>query len=111
MFNAWFDFINSDESTHVLSDADNGWFGPQASEAIPNFDTTFECDPTAPSYGFKSWDDFFTRKFRDGVRPIEFEDSDSFINSACESTVYNIVRKIKVGDRLWLKEQPYSWTC
>ncbi|RXJ87027.1 phosphatidylserine decarboxylase, partial [Malaciobacter molluscorum] len=34
------------------------------------FEDIFECDPEDKYYGFKSWDDFFTRKFKEGVRPI-----------------------------------------
>jgi len=108
MFDVWSAFLTSSKSTYVLTTANDGWFGPLASEAIPNFDTTFKCDPLAPFHGFTSWDDFFTREFRDGLRPIEFPDDDNIINSACESTVYNTAYDIKLRDYFWLKEQPYS---
>ena len=110
MFDVWSEFLVSMKSTYVLNTADNGWFGPYASEAMPNFNGTFKCDPLAPHHGFKSWDDFFTRKFRDGVRPIELADDDSVINNACESVVYNVAHEIKLRDHFWLKEQPYSLT-
>jgi len=102
------EILTSSASTNVLTTADDGWFGPYASKVMPNFDTTFICDPDAPFRGFKSWDDFFTRRFRDGVRPIEFADNNTIINSACESTVYYIAYDIKLRDSFWLKEQPYS---
>jgi len=70
----------------------HGWFGPSATAAIPKgCADTFICDADAPYHGLKSWDDFFTRRFRDGVRPVQFLDNDSsIVNDACESTVYNI---------------------
>jgi len=107
MFDVWATFLSSPESAYVLTDASNGWFGPAASEAIPNFTETFECDPGAPHLGFTSWDHFFTRLFREGVRPIEGRDN-QFITSACESTVYKKQSNIKERDTFWLKSQPYS---
>ncbi|KAB5590804.1 Phosphatidylserine decarboxylase family protein [Ceratobasidium theobromae] len=108
MFDVWAQFLSSPDSRAVLTTEPNGWFGPAASAAIPNFAETFICDPEAPYYGFQSWDDFFTRSFRPGVRPIQFPDEDKFVNSACESTVYKIAYNIKQTDAFWLKGEPYS---
>ena len=108
MFDVWTKFLTSSKSTYVLTTAENGWFGPSASEAMPNFNATFKCDPEAPHHGFTSWDNFFTREFRDCVRPIDFPNDDAIVNSACESTVYHIAHDIKIRDNFWLKEQPYS---
>lgn len=111
MFAVWSEFLSSLESCYVLTDADNGWFGPAATEAIPDFAQTFVCDPDAQYYGFTSWDHFFTRLFRPGVRPVEgagTEYENFLINSACESTVYKIAYNVKERDRFWLKGQPYS---
>lgn len=108
MFDVWTSFLTSEASCYVLTTADNGWFGPAASAAIPNFDATFVCEPDAPYKGFTSWDNFFTRLFRDGVRPVQFPDNDSIVNSACESTIYNIATDVAQRDRFWIKEQKYS---
>ncbi|CDO69532.1 hypothetical protein BN946_scf184785.g37 [Trametes cinnabarina] len=108
MFEVWAAFLSSEESTIVLNDSPSGWFGPPASEAIPNFAETYVCDPSAPHYGFTSWDHFFTRLFREGVRPIPFSDDDRVINSACESAAYRIAYNVKATDSFWLKGQPYS---
>lgn len=107
ILDVWAKFLTSPDSCYVLSDAPNGWFGPGASKAIPNFSQTFQCDPGVPSMGFKSWDDFFTRSFRDGARPIEGPD-DMFITNACESTVYKVQSNVQERDKFWLKGQPYS---
>ncbi|KAF8725250.1 Phophatidylserine decarboxylase, partial [Rhizoctonia solani] len=108
MFDAWSEFLSSPDSREYLTTDDNGWFGPKASQHMPNFTQIFKCDPCAPYYGFKSWDDFFTRELREGVRPVEFPDRDDIINSACESAVYRIATDIKEADSFWLKGSPYS---
>ncbi|KAF9559667.1 hypothetical protein CPC08DRAFT_763188 [Agrocybe pediades] len=108
MFNVWTKFLGSPDSRYVLTSEPGGWFSPAAEEAIPEFEETFECDPSAPYHGFKSWDDFFTRRFRPGVRPIELPDDDSVINSPCESTVYKTAHNVKKHDAFWLKGEPYS---
>ncbi|CAE6478622.1 unnamed protein product [Rhizoctonia solani] len=108
MFNAWAEYLSSPASREYLTTGDDGWFGPKASEHIPNFVETYVCDPSAEHYGFKSWDDFFTRKFREGARPIEFATDDDIINSACESSVFRIAQNVKEYDRFWLKSEPYS---
>lgn len=75
---------------------------------MPNFVDTYECDPSAPYHGFKSWDDFFTRSFRSGVRPVQSADNSTLINNPCESGIYCIAYNIKERDSYWLKGEPYS---
>jgi phosphatidylserine decarboxylase len=109
MLNEWARFLGSADSTAVLSDDEHkGWFGADAMKKMPDFAKQFVCDPKAPHYGFRSWDDFFTRRFREGVRPVEFPDDDDVIVNACESAPYRLARKVKRRDRFWLKGQPYS---
>lgn len=108
MFDVWSEYLTSEASCTVLDDSANGWFGPAARTAMPNFEETYVCDPTAPFHGFKSWDDFFTRQFIPGVRSVSFPDNDDIINSACESTVYRIAFDAQETDSFWLKGQPYS---
>lgn len=108
MFDVWTSFLTSSASRTVLDDSANGWFGPAASAALPNFEQTYVCDPTDQYHGFKSWDDFFTRQFLDGVRPVSFPGNDDIVNSACESTVYRIAFDAQETDSFWLKGQPYS---
>jgi phosphatidylserine decarboxylase len=73
-----------------------------------SFDSAFQCDPTAPRYGFKSWDDFFTRRFRSGIRPIADFSNDNVIVNPCEASPYRIYRDVKWVDQFWIKGQPYS---
>ncbi len=109
ILNEWAVFLQSPESTKVLNDhPKNGWFGESARKAMPTFVDDFQCDPTKPHYGFSSWDDFFTRRFRDGVRPVASPEDDSVIINACESAPYRLVTDVKPVDKFWLKAQPYS---
>lgn len=82
------------------------------------FKDIYVCTPNDPTkcWGFKSWDDFFTRKFRKGVRPVDqpdrnhdpFEPSKAVIANACESVVYRCQENVQKKDQFWLKGQPYS---
>lgn len=109
MLNEWARYLGSADSTYVLcDDPHKGWFGADAMEKMPNFAEQFVCDPEAAHYGFGSWDHFFTRRFRDEVRPIASPDDDNVIVNACESAPYRLARNVKRRDRFWLKGQPYS---
>ena len=77
-------------------------------ETSYSFADFYDCDQEAKHYGFKSWDDFFTRELRDGVRPIASPEDDSVIANACESKVFNVARNVKLRDKFWIKGQPYS---
>jgi phosphatidylserine decarboxylase len=71
VLNAWARFLRSSDSTYVLNDDPHkGWFGADALRAMPNFEREFVCDPREPHWGFRSWDDYFTRHLREGVRPV-----------------------------------------
>ena len=54
------------------------------------------------------WDDFFTRRFCPGVRPVTAPDDDSVIANACESAPLQVVTGVRRQDAFWLKGQPYS---
>jgi len=68
----------------------------------------FVCDPEKEHHGYKSWDDFFTRELKEGVRPIASPEDDNVIANACESKTYNVAHNVKARDRFWAKKQPYS---
>ncbi|OTA99298.1 hypothetical protein M426DRAFT_257226 [Hypoxylon sp. CI-4A] len=105
ILNAWAkNVLTQPVSLKVLTSQPNGWFSEEALDVIakdtnvtgqpnPTFDEVFKCDADDPHYGFKSWDDFFVRTFRnidDQRPPFARED---------------YVRKY---DTFWLKKQPYS---
>ncbi|PSR97822.1 phosphatidylserine decarboxylase-domain-containing protein, partial [Coniella lustricola] len=94
----------------------------------PSFEQLYVCPDVEDKYlGFASWDAFFTREFRPGVRPIQVPDDDDFdsvinnsnnnnnnhdstltILNACEAAPYRIGHSVQLHDKYWLKGQPYS---
>lgn len=109
ILNQWAVFLRSPSSRYVLNDhPENGWFGRDAKIAMPGFAEDFISDPDMPYKGFTSWDDFFTRQFREGRRPVASPNDDAVIANACESAPYRIERNVKLVDRFWIKAQPYS---
>ena len=109
ILNQWAMFLASKDSRYVLNDnPENGWFGRDAKKAMPTFADDYQCRPDQPYYGFASWDDFFTRQFRDGRRPVAGPADDAVIANACESAPYRLVKGVKGNDAFWIKGQPYS---
>ena len=105
----WGEFLQSPESCYVLNTHPRkGWFGEDAMKQMPGFVVQFKCDPTKPYHGYTSWDDFFTREFRDGIRPVAAPDDDQVIVNACESSPYKIQYDVQLRDRFWIKSQKYS---
>jgi phosphatidylserine decarboxylase len=102
----WTQFLNSAASLYVLNESPTGWLCPAALKAT-HMDE-YVHDPLAPSWGFKSWNDFFIRQFKPGVRPIADPDDPKVIVSACESAPFRIANEVKVHDTFWIKSQPYS---
>ena len=105
----WTVFLDSPDSVHVLNDQPKqGWFSGAALKIMPHFVEDFECDPSKPHYGYRSWNEFFTRQLRPGARPIACPEDDSVIVNACESSPYRLAFNVKATDYFWLKGQPYS---
>jgi len=103
---AWCEFLDSASSLYVLNDSPSGWMCAAAKRAIGI--EQFQHDPQEEHWGFKSWNDFFTRQFKDGARPLASPEDDKVIVNACESTPYRLATGVKRQDRFWIKSQPYS---
>jgi phosphatidylserine decarboxylase len=103
---AWCEFLDGPESLYVLNDSPSGWKCAAARDAVGI--EQFEYDPSDEHWGFASWNDFFTRRFKDGERPVASREDDKVIVSACESTPYRISTDVQRQDQFWLKSQPYS---
>ena len=102
----WGTFLSSGASLYVLNDSPTGWKSPAAQHAVGM--DQYRHDPQHPHWGFTSWNDFFTRRFKDGERPVHAPDDDDIIVAACESTPYAIATDVQLQDRFWIKSQPYS---
>jgi phosphatidylserine decarboxylase len=101
----WTQFLDSAGSLYVLNETPTGWLCPEALRAIHM--NEFIHDPSAPYFGFKSWNDFFIRQFKPGMRPLSGSNGKA-ITSACEATPYAISTDVKEHDTFWIKSQPYS---
>ncbi|KAG0152963.1 Phosphatidylserine decarboxylase family protein [Penicillium digitatum] len=121
ILNVWAEFLRSPKSADVLNETAHGWFGKTGhrdltavakighlAETDLRFHDLFECDPSAPNHGFKSWDDFFTRTLKDGIRPVEEPEDGKVIANACEAKPYRLARHVHARDKFWIKSQPYS---
>lgn len=123
VLNAWGAYLVSPASASVLSADSNGWLCKQAKKTmaevatihthskhpVREFEHMFVCDPTKPNLGYTSWDDFFTRRFADHVRPIPTSTkNEALILSACESAPYRIAHNVQARTKFWVKAQPYS---
>ena len=109
VLNQWGVYLKSKESTYVLNDGPNGWFSEAAIKDMGgNFAGTFVCDPTAPHYGFTSWDNFFTRLFQPNVRPVADPNDENVIANACESAPYRLQKNVEFQSTFWVKGQDYS---
>ncbi|KAK0749971.1 Phophatidylserine decarboxylase-domain-containing protein [Schizothecium vesticola] len=119
VLNSWGGFLKTPQSVDVLGDHKTGWFGPVAISDLMEvanaplktsykFEEMYLCDPSAKHYGFKSWDDFFTRRLHPSSRPVASPSSPLIITSACESRPYHITHHALPRDRFWIKSQPYS---
>jgi phosphatidylserine decarboxylase len=102
----WCEFLSSGDSLYVLNESSAGWKSAEAQQTVGI--EQFEYDPEDEYWGFSSWNDFFTRRFKDGERPVASPDDDKVIVSACESTPYGISTDVQRQDRFWIKSQPYS---
>lgn len=114
----WGRFLASSESVDCL-DKQTGWLSQDAQSKLAakannddctnySFSELFVCDPSAPYYGFASWDAFFVRQFREGIRPVEAPDKGLVIANACESAPLQVQADVKLVDLFFLKGQPYS---
>jgi len=103
---AWCEFLSGADSLYVLNDSPTGWKCAEAQRKVGM--GQYEHDPQDEHWGFTSWNDFFTRHFKDGERPVASPEDDKVIVSACESTPYGISTDVQRQDRFWIKSQPYS---
>jgi len=101
ILNVWCEFLSSKKSLYVLNDTDKGWMCKKARKKIKIEQYIHSVDDLC--WGFTSWNDFFTRKFKDGERPVAEPNNDKVIVSACESTPYKIstnVQRFRTPDLL-----------
>jgi phosphatidylserine decarboxylase len=129
VLNYWGEFLTTEPSRSVLAQSDLiaeppviAWLSEPATQQMIQvacqpcngcsdctsltFQEIFQVpDPSDPEYmGFTSWDQFFTREFQDGMRPV----GNAPIVSACESAPLQVQTNVALSNEFWLKGQPYS---
>jgi phosphatidylserine decarboxylase len=102
----WAHFLNSEDSLYVLNTTSSGWLSSEALAKIHIEEFIHDADKAF--YGFKSWNDFFIRQFKPGMRPIAEPANRKAIVNACESAPFAISTNVKEYDTFWIKSQPYS---
>jgi len=102
----WEAFLNSGKSLYVLNDSPSGWKSKEAQKFLKMDDYLY--DPKDKYWGYKSWNDFFTRKVKPSARPISQPNNDKIIVSPCDTTIFNISDNVQKVDKFWIKSQPYS---
>ncbi|MDQ0313977.1 phosphatidylserine decarboxylase family protein [Amorphus orientalis] len=125
----WGQFLTTEPSRYVLAEGDPSsdpptiaWLSEPARKQMiavaqqpfsdPPKDQTLENifavpDPSDTAYlGYTSWDDFFTRVFKEGQRPV----GDAPVVNACESAPLQVKTGVELEDNIWAKGQPYSLT-
>ena len=112
----WGRYLQSEESSYVLNTSDKGWLSPYALNEMAkeaggdNSADLFAVRSTdvKQKLGYTSWDDFFTRKFKPGIRPVASPDDDDVIANACESAPFRMAHDVPLKAKFWIKGQPYS---
>ncbi|AOK06147.1 phosphatidylserine decarboxylase family protein [Burkholderia sp. AU28942] len=107
VLNVWCDFLGGPHSrTHLDTAPPDGWFCDEARKRLGL--SQFQYREDQPHWGFDSWNDFFTRRFRAGARPVAAPNDPHVIVSACEAAPYHTESNLKIRDTFWIKGQPYS---
>ena len=112
----WGRYLQSEDSSYVLNTSDKRWLSPYALNEMAkeaggdNSADLFAVRSTdvKQKLGYTSWDDFFTRKFKPGIRPVASPDDDDVIANACESAPFRIAHDVPLKAKFWIKGQPYS---
>ena len=113
IFDEWTRFLVSPASRNVLVTTPGGWFSPDALKVQEerlgsSFQDAWVCDRDKPHWGFKSWDDFFVRRFKEKVRETVDPYNSKAINAACEAITYRVATDVEARDQFWIKDMPYS---
>lgn len=119
ILNNWGAYLQSSGSADVLGDDKLGWLGPEGKKELTRvanapyktnhkFEEMFICDPDKQYHGFTCWDDFFTRLYREGIRPVAEPENDDVVANSCESKPYRVAIGVSAKDEFWVKGQPYS---
>lgn len=100
-------YLESPASLACLSDSDGNWLSEQAKRRLSLDDYVY--DSSKPHGGFKSWNEFFTRQFKniDASRPLEPDPTGKVVSSPVDGTVLNISQQVHRKTAFELKGEEY----
>ncbi|THC89147.1 hypothetical protein EYZ11_011405 [Aspergillus tanneri] len=106
MINKWGEFLSGPDSTKYLAsdiphdEEGKYWFSDGYQQRMKeygqwigkNIEDLYDCNPHLSTWGFNSWDAFFTRSFREDVRALSKDDRDNekLIVNPCEAGYQNL---------------------
>lgn len=109
ILNAWNTFLKSSASLDKLDINDpekpGSWISKEAWHA--GVWDQMECEPSAPGYGYDSWNAFFIRQFVKNARPFKGDPS-RCINIGCETTPWQYENDVALETDFWVKDMDYS---
>ncbi len=105
IFDSYAEMLESPASLKHMNGEEGGWFSPAALKRV-NYED-FVCDPSAPHYGFKSWQDWFTREIKEEARPFNNNENE-IINSSESYPFAPPTTNVQWTEKFWLKDQKYA---
>ena len=109
VLDAWNRYLKSSDSLHKLDikdpEKEGSWISLEAHDAGVWTDMVY--DPDKHAYGYDSWNSFFIRHFKEGVRPFK-GDPGTVVNIGCETTPWEYQYNVALSAEFWAKEMPYS---
>ncbi|WP_103070431.1 phosphatidylserine decarboxylase family protein [Aquimarina sediminis] len=103
----WCDYLDSEKSTYVLNEGENGWLSPLG-QKYTDLDNFVVPNRNAPHFGFTSYNSFFHREIKPELRPISAPDDKKVIVSPNDGSVFQIASNIQKSTDFWAKGQTYS---
>ena len=114
IFNAFKNMLDSPLSLKYMnSEEPSGWLCPTASKNTKWEE--YNIDKTHPHWGFKSFNDFFSRPIKPESRPVDLE-ANTIVHSSDSSPIYfendslgrNPATNVQAENHFWLKDNNYS---
>ncbi len=109
VLNDWNTFLKSSASLDKLDINDPEKEGSWISKCAINEGVWKQmvCDPSAPGYGYDSWNAFFLRSFVEGARTFQGNPVIN-VDIGCETTPCQYENNVSLETEFWLKDMNYS---
>ncbi|KAF5374197.1 hypothetical protein D9758_004622 [Tetrapyrgos nigripes] len=117
LFDTWGSFLNSKDSRDVVHDQYAGWLSPKAKDGMmemfpgrSTFEEVFVCNPGEEYYGYTSYEDIFTRRFRNvRVDRPTGELHNHIIGNPREAAFCAYRENVQETDQFFIEGESYRW--